>query len=237
MAAPTATTSSGLTLWLGSLLREVLDELLDDRHARGAADEHHFFDVVDGELGVADRVLERLDAALGEIGGQLFELRAGERVVEVLGPVLVGRDERQVDGGLHHRRQLDLGLLGRLGEALQRLAVAAQIDALVLLELGDQPVDDALVVVVAAELRVAVGRLDLEDAVADFEDRDVERAAAQVPDEDRLVALLLQAVGERSRGRLVDDAQHVEAGDAPGVLCGLALGVVEVRGDRDDGSA
>jgi hypothetical protein len=53
---------------------------------------------------------------------------------------------------------------------------------------------------------------------ADFEDRDVERAAAEVVDGDRLVLLLVEAVGERRRGRLVDDAHHFEAGDLAGVL-------------------
>ena len=86
--------------------------------------------------------------------------------------------------------------------------------------------------VVAAEVRVAVGRDDLHDVVADLEDRDVERAAAEVVDGDDLVLLLVEAVGERRRGGLVDDALHVEAGDAAGVLGGLALGVVEVRRAR-----
>ena len=47
--------------------------------------------------------------------------------------------------------------------------------------------------------------------------------------------LLLEAVGERGRRRLVDDAQHFKAGDAAGVLGRLALGVVEVGGHGDDG--
>ena len=50
----------------------------------------------------------------------------------------VGRDERQVDLGLRGRGQLDLGLLGRLLEPLQRELVAAQVDALLLLELVGQ---------------------------------------------------------------------------------------------------
>ena len=105
--------------------------------------------------------------------------------------------------------------------------------SLFLNSVGD-PVDDLLVEVVAAEVRVAVGRLDLDDPFADFENGDVERAAAEVVDGDRLVLLLVEAVGERGRGRLVDDAHHFEAGDLAGVFRRLALRVVEVRGHGDD---
>ena len=80
---------------------------------------------------------------------------------------------------------------------------------------------------------VAGGGLDLEDAVADLEHGHVEGAAAEVEDEDRLVGLLVEPVRERGGGRLVDDALDVEAGDLAGVLGGLALVVVEVRGDGD----
>jgi len=36
-------------------------------------------------------------------------------------------------------------------------------------ELGDDPIDDALVDVVAAQMRVAVRRLDLDDTLSDLE--------------------------------------------------------------------
>ena len=72
-------------------------------------------------------------------------------------------------------------------QALQRHPVLAQVDALLALELVADPVDDPLVEVVAAEVGVAVGRDDLEDALAQAQDRDVEGAAAEVVDGDRLV--------------------------------------------------
>ena len=82
-------------------------------------------------------------------------------------------------------------------------------------------------------LGVAVGALHLEHAVADLEDRHVEGAAAEVEHEDGLVGrALVEAVGEGGRGGLVDDAQHLEAGDLAGLLGGGALGVVEVRRAR-----
>ena len=97
-------------------------------------------------------------------------------------------------------------------------------------------VDDRVVPVVTTEVVVAAGRLHLDDALADLEQRDVEGSATEVEDEDGLLDVaLVEAVGERGRGRLVDDAQHVQAGDLAGLLGGLALGVVEVRGDGDDG--
>ena len=59
---------------------------------------------------------------------------------------------------------------------------------------------------------------------------DVERATAEVVDRDHLVLLLVEAVRQRGRGRLVDDAQHLEPGDLARVLGRLALRVVEVGG-------
>ena len=78
--------------------------------------------------------------------------------------------------------------------------------------------DDALLEVLATEVGVAVGGLAPEDASADLEHRDVEGAAAQVVDGDAPGLHLVEAIGERRGGGLVDDPAHLEAGDAPGVL-------------------
>jgi hypothetical protein len=147
-----------------------------------------------------------------------------------------GRNVRQIDVGRDRRRELDLRLLGRLAKALQRELVLGEVDAVGLFELGEQVLMQHVVNVLAAEERVAVGGLDLEDAAGDLENRDVKRAAAQIVDGDELAVVLgLEAVRERRSRRLVDNAVHVEAGDLAGVLGRLALRVVEVGRHSDDG--
>jgi len=89
-------------------------------------------------------------------------------------PLRGGGDEGQVDLGLGHLGKLDFGLLGGLLEALQGHAVLGEVDPVVVAQLFDQPVDDPLVPVVAAQPGVAAGRLDLEDPLADLQDGDVE---------------------------------------------------------------
>src|SRR5579875_1047136 len=224
----------GIDRAVGLPAEEGLHRLDHLGHARLSADQDDLVDLARLEPRVLERVAARFDGLLDQVVDQRLELGARHLDVEVLGAGLVGGDERQVDLGLHRRRELDLGLLRRLLEALQRQPVVAQVDALLLLELVGEIVDDALVEILAAEEGVAVGRFHLEDAVADLEHRDVEGAAAQVVDRDGAALALLEPVGERGGGRLVDDAQHLEAGDLAGVLGRLALAVVEIGGNRDD---
>lgn len=132
--------------------------------------------------------------------------------------------------------EFDLGLLRGLAQPLHRHLVLGQVDAAGGLELVDQPFDDPVVPVVATEVVVTGGGTHLDDSVADLQQRDVERTATEVEDQDGLfLAALVEPIGQGGRGGLVDDAQHVEAGDLAGFLGGLTLGVVEVRGHGDDG--
>jgi hypothetical protein len=113
-------------------------------------------------------------------------------------------------------------------------------------------------------VRVARRREDLEHAVLEAEEGDIEGATAEVVDGDDLGRVVAgggcrrsaagggqgerrcaagrfgagaDAVGQGRGGGLVDDAQDLKAGGGAGVAGGLALGVVEVRGDGDDGLA
>ena len=93
-----------------------------------------------------------------------------------------------------------------------------------------------MVKVVAAEVGVAVGRLDFEHAVAKFEHRHVVCAAAAVEDDDFHVLVgLVKTVGQGGCRRFVHYSAHLEAGYLTGFLGCLALCVVEVGGHGDDG--
>jgi len=98
----------------------------------------------------------------------------------------------------------------------------------------DDPVRDALVEVLAAEEAVAAGGQHFEHPFVDFQDGDIEGAAAQVVDGHLLVLVLAEAVRQRGRRGFVDDPFDFQAGDLAGVLRRLALGVVEVGRHGDD---
>ena len=153
----------------------------------------------------------------------------------MLGPALVGRDEGEDDLRLRLGRQLALGLLRGLLEPLERHAVAGEVDAVLFLELFHEPVDDQLVEVLAAEVGVSARSQHLVDAVVQLEDRDVERAAAEVVDGDLARGALAHAVGERRGRGLVQDALDLEPRDRARVLGRLPLRVVEIGGHRNDG--
>ncbi len=220
---------------MGLLAGELYHEVVDGRHTGGSSDQHDVVDVAGGEARILDGLLEGPLARIREVGRELLELRPGELHVEVLRALVGGGDEGKVDRRLLNGRKLDLGLLGRLLEALQGHLVVGEVDALGVLERLDEPVHYALVPVVPAEMGVAGGRLHLEDALADLEDRHVEGATTEVEHQHGLVgAFLVEAVGECGCRRLVDDAEDLEPGDLAGFLRGGALGVVEVGGNRDD---
>ena len=223
----------GVHRLIGVFAGDTLDQLQHRRDAGGTTHHHDLVELAGGELGVLEGLLHRHAAAVDQFGSQLLKLGAGEGEVEVLGALGRGRDERQVDLALGGAGQLDLGLLSGLGEALQGLLVLAEIDALIGLEAIGQVIHDHLVEVVAAEMGITGGGENLKHTVAHLQHRHVEGAAAEVEDQDALVALAVEAVGQGRGGGLVDDAQHLKAGDLAGILGGLALGIIEVGGHGD----
>ena len=220
---------------VGFLAGQALGHFLHGGHAGHAAHEHELVDIGGVEPGGGDAVADGAGGALQQGFRELLQLAAGHGHLDVLGPGGVHGDERQGDIVALGGGEGDLGLLRLLLDTLQGIRLLGDVHALLGLELVENPVDDGVVPVVAAQVGVAVGGLHLEHAVADFQHGDIEGAAAEVVHGNLLVALLVQAVRQRGGGGLVDDAAHLEPGDFTGGLGGVALGVVEVGGHGDDG--
>ena len=221
---------------------ELLDQLLDGRHTSGAADEDHMVDVAHTNAGVSQHVVERSTATAQQIGGHFLEVGAGQGLIQMHRSAV--RSHGQIlhgNAGAGRGAQLLLGLLGGFLQTLQSDLVLAQVNAILVLDFADEPVDDLLIPVVAAQMIVAVGGLHLNGGeavivLADFQQRHIEGAATQIEDQDALVFLaLFKTVGQCGCGRLVDDTQHVQASDGAGVLGRLTLGVVEVCRAGDHG--
>ncbi len=82
---------------------------------------------------------------------------------------------------------------------------------------------------------IPIGGPHFKQAVTNIQDGHVKGAAPQVKDQDGLIFLFVQAIGQGCRRWLVDDAQDVQASNLAGILGGLTLGVVKVSGHGDDG--
>ncbi len=115
------------------------------------------------------------------------------------------------------------------------MGLCGEIDLVLLEELLEDVVDHPVVEVHAAQEGVTAGGEHLEDVAGELEHGHVEGAAAQIVHEDLLIQAAVEAVGERGGGGLVDDALDVEAGQAARLLHRVALVVVVVGRDGDDG--
>src|SRR5271167_1989226 len=128
----------------------------------------------------------------------------------------------------------------RFAKLLREFTVRGEIDFVFLENLFVDECLQKVVDVVAAEVRVAIGREDLIDVAFgggnEFENGNVERAAAEIVYRYAAALLFVQPIGERRGGWFIDQAENFEAGDFAGVFRGLALGVVKIGGDSDNGA-
>ena len=180
IAAPRATTSSGFRSACGGRPNSSSTEPAHQRDPRRPADQDRLVDLRRLQPGVGERQAARLERAVDDRADEALELVARERGGgrAALRAGAPGRPR-----GSRSRRCSDRSHFAWMTAcriAWSRLGSADIAEA----DLGERPAHEQLVDVVAAEVRVAVGRQHLEDAVLDAQDRDVERAAAEVVDGD-----------------------------------------------------
>ena len=142
--------------------------LLHCRNPGRTADQNDFGNIFGSQLGVSHCLFHRFAATVHQSCGQIVKLRPAQFRFEMLRPRCIGGNERQTDRGFHYRRQFHLGFFRCFRQALQRLFICSKVYSMRLFELISQPVDENLIEIIAAQVRVAAGRFYLEHAIAHF---------------------------------------------------------------------
>ena len=207
----------------------VLDSFLNSNDSGRTADQQDLVQISCGQACVRQCLFNRAHSRIDQVGGQFIEFRTGQGNIQVLRSAgLVNADERQGDLGAGDAGQVDLSLFSGIFQTLHRHLVAGQVNAVRGLEAGNQPVDNSLVEVVAAQVVVTSSCQNFLNAFTHLDDGYIEGTAAEVIYHDFLVAFLVSAISQSSCGRFVDDTLYIQACNMASVLGCLTLCVGEV---------
>ena len=209
-------------------MKEIVHESAHCGNPRGPAHQHDFVNLFRRDAGVGESLFA---GAGGAIEHRLDEQLEDPARNLALVTVAVGQLDIEVRRRL--RGKADLGLDSGFAQGLHRAGMTAQIDPMFGVNLIQSDGQKEVVDVVAAQVRVPVGGLHLEDAVAQLEDGDVKGASAEIVHGDGAFFGAIKPVGQRRRGGLVDQTKHFKSGHAARVFGGLALRIVEVGGHGD----
>ena len=147
--------------------------------------------------------------------------------------VLAGRNERQRDRCRENTGEFLLGFLGCFGQALKGLAIPPQIQSMLSLERISNPIHNALIEIIPAQLGVAVGGFDVEHTVRDSKQRHIKSATTEVKHQHATNGAAIKAIGEGGSRGFVEDAFHGDARQSASVAGGLTLSVIEIGRNRN----
>lgn len=170
----------------------------------------HLIDVLLLEISVLEHLLDGLHSLAEQVHVELLELGASEGLREVV-TVLEGFN-LEVGGLLAGKSAL--GLLYFALKLTEGLEVARDVGTGLLLVLLDEVIDGPVVEVLTTEVSIPGSCQDLENAVVDGKERDIEGSTTKVVDDDlelAILGLLIKTVGDGSGSRLVDDTEDGEA--------------------------
>ena len=209
-------------------------QLLNHGHAGGASHKHHIIDVIRSPAGVAQRGLDGHQQTIEQVWAKTFKRAAIKIGLHVQRAVLTRCDERKRDRCCENAGQFLLGLFSRFGQALKGLAVSPQIHPMLSLKGISDPVHDPLIKIIAAQLCIPIGGLDVEHSVRNPEQRHIECATTKIKHKNATNGTAIEAIGQGGSSGFIENALNGDAGQTTGVAGGLALGVVEISRNRDD---
>lgn len=187
------------------------------------------------EEGIIERRIERIESEMKEIIEK--DLKIGERKIDrkMIRESMVRSDERKVDLGMMRGRKLDIGILGRLIEEMKGKIVVIKVDENLIIEIGKKILEKKNIEVLKEKESVEIGGIKLKKEVEDLKKRKVESKEEKVIERDGIELDIVEKIGKRRRGRIVDDEKKLKKGDIEGIIGGMKMGVVEVGRKSDEG--
>jgi hypothetical protein len=97
--------------------------------------------------------------------------------------------------------------------------------------------DKTIIEIFTSKVGITSSGLDLENTILfDSQKRDIESSTSEIKNKDVPFAgdLLVEAVGDSSSDRVVDNLMNVKTSDGSSILSSLSLGVIKVSRNSDD---
>lgn len=133
-------------------------------------------------------------------------------------------------------REDSLGFLALCSESSECSWIAFDVDASLLFEVTHAEIDKLVIEVLAAQVSVPIGGLDLKDTLLDGEERDIECTSSKI--ENQYISFLrllpVKTISNSSSSWLVDDSEHLHSSNGPSIFSSLSLRIIEVGRHSDD---
>jgi len=226
-------------IWVNAFLellavKKLAEELLDAGDTGRATNKDDLVNLVLLNTSVLEDLSNRLKGTSESLGVQIFETGTSNLNVEVL----TIEERINLDGSLSAAGQSALGSLASSAQPPESASVAGKIllglpGKLLLAVLKQVGIE-----VLTTKVGITSSSFNGEDTALDVEERNIESTTTKIIDEN--VALLVRlarakTVGNGGSCRLVDDTEDIQASDGTSIFGSLALIVVEVGGDGDNG--
>ena len=96
-------------------------------------------------------------------------------------------------------------------------------------------IQNAFIKIIAAQMRITIGCFHFIDAFTKFQNGNIKCSATEIIDGDCMGIFLVQSIGKCCCGRLINNTHHFKSGNFPGLFCCLALGIIKICRNRNNG--
>merc|ERR1719316_390370 len=219
--------------WLLAI-EELLNHGLHLWDTRGPSNKHHFMHVLLIDATVTHALLYRTHGVAEVIHAELLEASTRQRT----GVVNTIKERVDLDSCLCGGGQSTLRPLTLCAQTSDCTMLASKVLATVLpLEVLNAEVHNAIIKVLASKVRVTCSGFHLEDPIFNRQQGDIEGTSTHIVDQHVALArgLLVKTIRDGCSSGFVDDPEYIQTSNGACILGGLALRVVEVSRDRDNG--